>query len=89
MADKNSPMSYEIHVRGHLNSRWSEWLDGLEMRLLENGEMVLFGPVADQAALLGVLNKLSYLNLTLLSANQVIRNHTKEPGMDQGEGYNG
>lgn len=62
---------YEIRIKGQLNSRWSEWLEGLEVKLLENGEMILFGPVVDQAALMGVLNKLSYLNLTLLSVNEV------------------
>ena len=62
---------FEIRVRGQLNSRWSEWLEGLEVRLLENGEMILFGPIVDQAALMGVLNKLSRLNLALLSVNEV------------------
>ena len=62
---------YEIHVKGQLDSRWSEWLEGLGLNLLENGEMVLFGPIVDQAALLGVLNKLSHLNLTLISVNKL------------------
>ena len=62
---------FEIRVRGYLNSHWSEWLEGLEVKLLANGEMILFGPIVDQAALLGVLNKLSYLNLSLLSVNLV------------------
>jgi hypothetical protein len=64
---------YEIHVKGQLDSRWSQWLEGLEVKLLENGEMILFGPVVDQAALIGVLNKLSHLNLALLSVNEVNR----------------
>jgi hypothetical protein len=64
---------FEIHVKGQLNSRWSEWLEGLEVKLLENGEMILFGPIVDQAALIGVLNKLSRLNLTLQSVNEVKR----------------
>ena len=62
---------YEIHVKGQLDSRWSEWLEGLEVKLLENGEMILFGLIVDQAALMGVLNKLSHLNLTLISVNKV------------------
>lgn len=61
---------FEIHVKGHLDSRWSEWLEGLEVNLLENGEMLLLGPIRDQAALMGLLNKLSRLNLTLLSVNR-------------------
>ncbi len=74
----NSPASiegifFEIHVQGHLDSTWSDWLERLEVRLLDNGEMILYGPIADQAALLGVLNKLGHLNLALLSVNQVER----------------
>lgn len=64
---------YEIRVEGYLDSQWSDWLEGLEVRYLENGEMILFGPIVDQAALLGVLNKLSRLNLALVSVNQINR----------------
>ena len=64
---------FEIHVRGHLDSTWSEWLEGLEVKLLENGEMILLGYIQDQAALMGVLNKLSHLNLSLISVNEVKR----------------
>ncbi len=64
---------YEILVKGQLNSHWSDWLEGLEVKLLENGEMILFGPIVDQAALLGVLNKLSGLNLALISVNKMNR----------------
>lgn len=63
---------YEIRVKGHLKSQWSEWLEGMDVELLENGEMILTGPIIDQAALMGVLNKLNRLNLPLISVNQVI-----------------
>ena len=63
---------YQIHVKGHLNSTWADWLEGLEVELLDSGEMILSGPVVDQAALIGLLNKLARLNLTLLSVNEVI-----------------
>jgi hypothetical protein len=62
---------FEIHVRGHLNSAWSDWLEGLEIKLLDDGEMILSGSIVDQAALMGILNKLNRLNLTLLSVNEV------------------
>ncbi len=61
----------EIHVKGHLNSQWSDWLEGMQVKLLDNGEMILFGPIVDQAALMGVLNKLNRLNLAILSVNEV------------------
>ena len=62
---------FEIQVRGQLDESWSDWLEGLEVKLLENGEMNLSGYIVDQAALMGVLNKLYGLNLTLLSVNEI------------------
>ncbi len=63
--------NYEIHVKGHLDLSWSDWLEGMEMRLLDNGEMILSGYIVDQAALMGVLNKLVRLNLKLISVNEI------------------
>jgi len=65
---------FEIHVKGHLDSSWVNWLEGLEIQLLDNGEMVLSGYIVDQAALMGILNRLHNLNLTLLSMNEVDQN---------------
>jgi hypothetical protein len=62
---------FEIHVKGQLDESWSDWLEGLEVTLLENGEMILCGHIMDQAALMGILNKLYGLNLTLLSVNEI------------------
>ncbi len=62
---------YEIHVRDQLDESWSDWLGGLGMKLLDNGDMILSGYIADQAALMGILNKLYRLNLTLLSVSKV------------------
>ena len=62
---------FEIHVRGQLDQSWSDWLEGLNVTLLENGDMILTGYVRDQAALMGTLNKLYGLNLTLLSVNEI------------------
>ena len=64
---------YEIRVKGHLNSQWSDWLEGLQVTLLANGEMILSGMIADQAALMGILNKLNRLNLSIISVNEVIK----------------
>jgi hypothetical protein len=62
---------FEIYVKGHLDTTWSDWLGGLEVKLLNNGEMMLFGHIGDQAALMGILNRLYGLNLTLLSVNKI------------------
>lgn len=61
---------YEIHIQGHLSRDWSDWLEGLQITLLEDGGTILSGPL-DQSALMGLLNKLSRLNLALNSINQV------------------
>jgi hypothetical protein len=65
----------EIHVKGHLDKSWANWLGGLEMELLQTGEMILSGYIGDQAALMGILNKLYSLNLILLSVSNT---HQKE-----------
>jgi hypothetical protein len=62
--------NFNIHVKGQLDESWSDWLEGLEVKLLDNGEMILSGHIGDQAALMGILNKLYRLNLTLLSVSK-------------------
>ena len=62
---------YEIRLKGHLDNRWAEWFDGLTITLEENGNTLLSGPLADQAALHGILKKVRDLGLTLLSVNSV------------------
>jgi hypothetical protein len=69
---------YQIHVTGQLDSRWSDWLEGFELQLLENGEMLLTGIIADQAALMGILNKLNRLNLPLVSDNLVKKEEKRQ-----------
>ena len=62
---------FEIRIQGHLSDQWSEWLDGLDMKRCDHGEMILTGVIADQAALLGILNKLNRLNLALVSVKEI------------------
>jgi hypothetical protein len=68
---KGNVMSvYEIRVKGHLDSRWSAWFEGLTITNLPYGEALLSGTIADQAALHGVLMKVRDLGLPLLAVNQ-------------------
>ena len=60
------PTIYEIRVEGILDSSWSEWLEGMTITPLENGETLLAGSVADQAALHGLLNRIRDMNLNLI-----------------------
>ena len=61
----------EICIKGKIDEHWSTWFAGLTIRHTEQGETVLTGPVADQAALYGVLNRLRDLGLPLLSVNRI------------------
>jgi hypothetical protein len=67
----------EIQVRGQLTEQWRDWFENMDLRFLENGEMILTGAIPDQAALMGILNKVNRLNLTLLSVNEVSRKQEK------------
>ena len=62
--------AYQIRIKGHLDGSWSEWLGGLEISPLENGETVLTGPVRDQSALHGLLAKIRDLGLPLIAVEQ-------------------
>lgn len=68
---KSKPTIYEIRLRGHLDETWAGWFGGLTVTLTENGETLLTGPVADQAALHGLLRTVRDLGMPLLSVNQV------------------
>ena len=69
--NQKQPDSYEIHLKGHLDARWTGWFDGFTITLTENGETILTGSVADQAALHGLLKKVRDLGLPLLSINPI------------------
>jgi hypothetical protein len=62
---------YQIRIKGHLDDTMAGWFDGLTIFNQEDGDSVLCGPLVDQAALQGVLNRISSLGLTLISVNTV------------------
>jgi hypothetical protein len=62
---------YEIRVKGHLDQHWSSWFEGLAISSSEDGSTLLRGPLADDAALHGVLMKVRDLALPLLSVNHI------------------
>jgi hypothetical protein len=62
-----APERYDIRVTGHLAGRWSALFDGMTLIPQDDGTTVIHGPVADQAALHGLLRKLSDVGLALVS----------------------
>ena len=60
-------MIYEIRIKGQLDCGWADWFDGLQVATHANGETALTGPIADQAALYGVLKKIRDLGMPLLA----------------------
>ena len=65
----DKPNFYEIKVKGHLDTTLAGWFDDLTITNLEGGDALLSGRLTDQAALQGVLNRISSLGLTLISVN--------------------
>ena len=61
--------TYVVRLRGQLDESWSEWLGGLELAWDEQGNTVLCGYVADQAALHGILSKIRDLGALLLGVD--------------------
>jgi hypothetical protein len=64
------PASYEIRVEGVLDSRWATWFGGLQVQDAGT-QTVISGPLADQAALHGLLAKIRDLGLYLISVRRL------------------
>ena len=61
------PGRSEIRIKGHLDGRWTAWFDGLSITRCGDGTTISHGPVADQAALHGLIQKTRDLGLPLIS----------------------
>jgi hypothetical protein len=71
ITDDYGPGRYEIRIKGHLEQRWVDWLEGLALTHERNGTTNLSGPLADQAALHGVLNRIRDLGLPIISVQRM------------------
>jgi hypothetical protein len=74
--------TYRIRVGGRLGAEWSAWFDGLTVTGLPDGETMLSGLVADQAALHGILNRIRDLGLVLLSLSSPDQGREDERAWD-------
>ena len=66
---------YEILVSGHLDRRWSDWFEGLDVikAFSRNGSpiTILSGPIGDQAALHGILARVRDIGIPIISVNRI------------------
>jgi hypothetical protein len=65
------PEIYEIRIQGHLQDKWVEWFYGLTLTRETDGSTTLYGPLPDQTALHSVLQKISNMNLRLISVSEI------------------
>jgi hypothetical protein len=80
--DRHEASLYEIHLKGHLDARWSDWFDGLSFIHTNDGTTIISGPVTDQAALHGLLAKVRDLGLPLVSVIHVQPEQANVPGLN-------
>ncbi|NMB87444.1 MAG: hypothetical protein GYA17_03725 [Chloroflexi bacterium] len=62
----DQPLVYQIRIEGHLGPQWQPWFGEVNMTQEENGDTLITCPVADQAALFGLLRKVRDLSLPLV-----------------------
>jgi hypothetical protein len=86
-SEKAQPLVYQIRIQGQLGREWTDWFGGLTIRLTDNGETLLTGPVVDQAALHGLLRKVRDLGVPLLSVSRVEPGQTEAPDVNETHHY--
>jgi hypothetical protein len=65
-----TPVRYRITVRGRLTERFASAFEGLELEQ-GRGETSLVGPIADQAELFGVFDRLRGFGLELIRVEAI------------------
>jgi hypothetical protein len=65
--EPDEPTIVHIRVKGHLAPRWEQWFAPMTIATQPGGDTLLTGPVADQAALHGILKRIRDLGLPLIS----------------------
>ena len=81
--DPGQPLVYHIRIKGHLDRQWTDWFGGLTITLEDNGETLLTCPVADQAALYGLLRKVRDVGLPLIAVTRAPTDQLDGPGRTQ------
>ena len=81
-ADQHEAGRYEICLKGHLNRRWAAWFDGLSLSRESDGTTILRGPIPDQAALHGLLQKVRDTGLPLVSVIRIEPDPAEDPATE-------
>ena len=88
---------YEIRLEGRLHERWLAWFDGMTLTSVPNPSLdsqasagqgvitVLRGPVADQAALHGMIARLRDFGMPLISIARVDPGPADNPADNTGD----
>jgi hypothetical protein len=63
-------LHYQITIKEYLEDSWATWFDGLTITHAADGTTTLAGPVRDQSALYGLIDKARGLGLTLLTVGR-------------------
>jgi hypothetical protein len=71
MTQRDEPAVYRIRVDGHIDERRAEVLGNLSIVHKPDGTTTLVGPVADQAALYGIIVRLRDMGLELLDVQRI------------------
>jgi hypothetical protein len=75
---RSESVLHEIRVQGHLDDRWAQWAEGLTLVRSSDATTTLTVPLADQAALHGLLNRIRDLNVPIVSVRRVSADGTRD-----------
>jgi len=75
-----------IRVKSHLSDQWNDWFGRLKIENQPTGEALISGPLPDQAALYGLLNRMRDLGLALVSLHCLEPNSGTMPHPCQTDG---
>jgi hypothetical protein len=85
--DRPEAGRYEIRLTGHLDAHWAAWFDGLTVSREGDGTTLISGPIVDQAALHGVLQRIRDLGLRLVSVSRIEPDQPATTGIDAGSNH--